>query len=265
MAASRIILAVFFLPFLCAAEEAQAANISTAKCSPGVCSSGTWSFYLSGKTQEQCKAKCEAGRKMVNAPSWLDLKGMGATTTQSSEGWGGRSSRAIDGNSEASWRGGSCTHTRSRNSWWQVDLGSSHSIEAVKVTNRGDCCGNRLNGFKVELDGVACASGVGISQGETKSVPCVGTGQVLKVSKGSESYLSICEFGVETATVDGQMVLNQEWSKEGKCAAYSHSGSDCIIYTKCDTIGSGADDTICQEKGFDWADAASAFTTCKYE
>ena len=49
---------------------------------------------------------------------------------------------AVDGNRKNRINDKSCTHTkREANPWWMVDLGGSHRISYLKVTNRGDCCG----------------------------------------------------------------------------------------------------------------------------
>jgi len=41
-------------------------------------------------------------------------------------------------------------HTGSElNPWWQVDLGTNHKVSKIVITNRGDCCGNRLKRFVV--------------------------------------------------------------------------------------------------------------------
>ena len=53
-------------------------------------------------------------------------------TTQSTTAHGGGSGRAVDGDSNAQWHGGSCTHTaRENNPWWRVDLGESKKIDMV--------------------------------------------------------------------------------------------------------------------------------------
>ncbi len=55
-------------------------------------------------------------------------------------------SRAVDTN------GSSFNHTNSQNNpWWEVDLGSSQNISSVRITNRGDCCANRLNNFDIRI------------------------------------------------------------------------------------------------------------------
>ncbi|XP_066283953.1 uncharacterized protein [Branchiostoma lanceolatum] len=58
--------------------------------------------------------------------------------------------RAVDGNDSPVWVGESCTHTTNeRDPWWRVDLGTSQSVGRVVVTNRKDCCSERLEGFRV--------------------------------------------------------------------------------------------------------------------
>ena len=54
---------------------------------------------------------------------------------------GGDPSRAVDGNSDPEWGGGSCTHTSNqKQSWWAVDLGKKSVIRRVVIKNRKDCC-----------------------------------------------------------------------------------------------------------------------------
>jgi hypothetical protein len=53
---------------------------------------------------------------------------------------GGKASRAVDGNRDGVWSGGSCTHCGyskfNINEWWQVDLGTSVQVAEVTVFNR---------------------------------------------------------------------------------------------------------------------------------
>lgn len=79
----------------------------------------------------------------------------GKNTKQSSTGFGGASSRAVDGNRNGQWRGGSCTHTnKDAKPWWRVDLGSSQKVKKVKLSNRADCCGNRLRNIEIKVGDV---------------------------------------------------------------------------------------------------------------
>ena len=61
-------------------------------------------------------------------------------------------------------------------------LPGSYAVSKVRVLNRGDCCGNRLNGFSVSVDGVPCASDVQIGWGEAKEVACVAEGSSITIT-----------------------------------------------------------------------------------
>ena len=89
----------------------------------------------------------------------LDLAGL--PVAQSSTGWGGVASRATDGNPNTDYHAGSCTHTVGEgvfnSPWWRVTLAAPRTLAVVSVTNRGDCCGERLDGFSVLVDDVTGA------------------------------------------------------------------------------------------------------------
>lgn len=72
-------------------------------------------------------------------------------TNQSSTGYGGVSSRAVDGNTNGVWRKSSITHTnREYRPWWQVRLGKEYAIGEIKIWNRTDnCCVSRLANFDI--------------------------------------------------------------------------------------------------------------------
>ncbi len=59
-------------------------------------------------------------------------------------------SAAIDGNTDGNFADGSVTATNAdANAWWQVDLGSTTTINSVTIWNRTDCCGSRLSDYWV--------------------------------------------------------------------------------------------------------------------
>ena len=37
------------------------------------------------------------------------------------------------------------------NPWWMVDLKASYWIGQIVITNRGDCCGDRLDGAEIRV------------------------------------------------------------------------------------------------------------------
>jgi len=58
--------------------------------------------------------------------------------------------KAVDGNTDGGFFNGSVTHTNPEaNAWWQVDLGTTPTINSVVVWNRTDCCSDRLNDYWV--------------------------------------------------------------------------------------------------------------------
>ncbi|XP_042345197.1 uncharacterized protein LOC121945202 isoform X2 [Plectropomus leopardus] len=64
----------------------------------------------------------------------------------------GIASNAIDGNRESNYGAGSCTHTEEQtNPWWRVDLLESYTVTSVIITNRGDCCAERLDGAEIHI------------------------------------------------------------------------------------------------------------------
>nr|XP_006823545.1 PREDICTED: fucolectin-6-like [Saccoglossus kowalevskii] len=74
------------------------------------------------------------------------------TATQISTTFFGYANLAIDGNDNPYYRNRSCSHTGfNENSWWKVDLGDSYWITEVVITNRQDCCSERIDGAVVTI------------------------------------------------------------------------------------------------------------------
>ena len=45
-----------------------------------------------------------------------------------------------------------CTHSyQESDPWWRVDLGRVEPVAEVNILNRGDCCGDRLNGAEMRV------------------------------------------------------------------------------------------------------------------
>jgi hypothetical protein len=72
-------------------------------------------------------------------PSTVNLA-INKKATQSSIAHNGLATRAVDGNRDGVWSGGSCTHCGYSNSgineWWRVDLGTSVQVTEVSVFSR---------------------------------------------------------------------------------------------------------------------------------
>lgn len=71
--------------------------------------------------------------------------------TQSSTDFGGDAWKAVDGNTDGNYGGGSVSHTGWENGWWQVDLQALKNIGYVVVHNRTDCNGHYLHDFTVKV------------------------------------------------------------------------------------------------------------------
>ncbi|XP_048057788.1 uncharacterized protein LOC125275135 isoform X1 [Megalobrama amblycephala] len=85
-----------------------------------------------------------------------DFKGnlaLNAKAVQSSLGHPlGDAQHAVDGKRDSDYFKGSCTHTKTEfNPWWRVDLENIYSVYSVAITNRGDCCKERLKGAQIRI------------------------------------------------------------------------------------------------------------------
>lgn len=74
------------------------------------------------------------------------------TASQSTTASGGLPQRAIDGNRDSNWGGGSITHTANAGAteWWEVVLPTVQVADEVVIFGRSDCCRGRLANFRVE-------------------------------------------------------------------------------------------------------------------
>ncbi|XP_063307054.1 pentraxin fusion protein-like [Pelobates fuscus] len=113
-------------------------------------------------------------------------------------------STAIDGNFETNYYKHPCAHTQGdRDPWWKLDLGKSVNIDSVFITNRQDCCQERLKGAQVKVgnspDGnnPVCATINDVSKVKIP-VCCNGLeGRYVTVTiPGRSEYLTLCEVEV---------------------------------------------------------------------
>uniref|UniRef100_A0A3P8N916 Fucolectin tachylectin-4 pentraxin-1 domain-containing protein n=1 Tax=Astatotilapia calliptera TaxID=8154 RepID=A0A3P8N916_ASTCA len=121
---------------------------------------------------------------------------------------------SIDGRRNSFYSNGFCSHTAEdeTNPWWRVDLQRSFTITAVKVTNRGDCCAERLDGAEIRIgnslenngnNNPRCASISHIKAGKTYTYRCDGgsmEGRFVNVFlPGQMKTLTLCEVEVYAA------------------------------------------------------------------
>ncbi len=134
-------------------------------------------------------------------------------TQQSSTGWAGDSSRAVDGSPDGDYNHGSVTHTLlDQNAWWEVDLGAVGYVDHIELTNRWDCCAERLSNYYVlvserpfvstSLDVVRAQPDVFQSWQAGGSAPStrvfVGRrGRYVRIQLAGAGYLSLGEVDVE--------------------------------------------------------------------
>ncbi len=141
---------------------------------------------------------------------------VGKASFQSSTAFGGAPSRAVDGNTNGLWSGGSVTHTDFNNqAWWQVDVGNFQWIEDIKLWNRTDCCGERLSNFYVFVSDKpftstslsATLSQPGVSayhipgQAGSSTLISIGRrGRYVRVQLAGANYLSLAEVQILART-----------------------------------------------------------------
>lgn len=123
----------------------------------------------------------------------LNLLSWRQKTSQSSTGWNGRASRAVDGDASGRWGYNSVTHTRyNKDNWWQVDLGATFPVYLVLVHNRKEYS-DRINGAKVYLDKQYCGTIQYIPYRSAYPINCDGKkGRIVKIVQ-KNNYLSLAE------------------------------------------------------------------------
>lgn len=118
--------------------------------------------------------------------------------------------------------------------WWSVDLLGYHDVHAVTITNRGDCCGDRLGDFSIH---VYAATHVWelchrepspMSSGATKTFPCSNPirGKSVRISKRT-LYLHFCE--VEVLAPKPDLVNIAVHKPARQSSTYSHAIADRAV------------------------------------
>uniref|UniRef100_A0A9J8CYM5 Fucolectin tachylectin-4 pentraxin-1 domain-containing protein n=2 Tax=Cyprinus carpio carpio TaxID=630221 RepID=A0A9J8CYM5_CYPCA len=124
------------------------------------------------------------------------------TANQSTTGHNWYATNALDGKNYT------CTHTEFQSEpWWKLDLMTTYSVNRVNITNRHDCCSDRINGAEIRIGNVSsnvlsnpvCAVVSTIPAGATYSYPCHGMkGRYVTVNIPGplQKYLTLCEVEV---------------------------------------------------------------------
>jgi len=167
---------------------------------------------------------------------------LGRPTRMIDVGYGGAPERVVDGRLDVLYDAGTCSHTNKRpNNWWLVELANEVDIDYIRITNRGEAIGSRLNGAEVwvgrsGLQGGAawseqglqrCPAFPNIGDGATAIIPCRLRGQHVVVRLPPDSYLTLCEVEVyplypEYRTGTGASIGNpscHSWTRMYGCSA----------------------------------------------
>eukprot|EP00064_Thunnus_orientalis_P022813 superscaffoldBa00008039_g23033 len=149
----------------------------------------------------------------------------------------GAAYNAIDGNRESHFPAGSCSHTIAQtNPWWRVDLLESYVVTSVIVTNRGDCCSDRINGAEIHIGN--SLQGNGAANPVVAVIPSIPAGRsytvtvtkhvegryVTVVLPGSGRVLTLCEvevYGYRAPTGENLAVQG----KASQSSLYSYLGN----------------------------------------
>jgi hypothetical protein len=169
------------------------------------CDNGKISGYHArcGSLVDGLKFYCTASA----APDF-SIRQLGGVASQSSEGWAGRPSRAIDGNTNQGYGAGTCTHTSTAgHPWWKLTLPKTYMINKVQVWNRVDCCRERLHGVRVSVAGRQC--GTLSSSTAVQTVNCHNQkSNYVLIQQYRSNYLTLCEvkvYGAENSGCDAML------------------------------------------------------------
>uniref|UniRef100_A0A8C5QRS9 Pentraxin (PTX) domain-containing protein n=1 Tax=Leptobrachium leishanense TaxID=445787 RepID=A0A8C5QRS9_9ANUR len=125
----------------------------------------------------------------------------------------------IDGSLRSNYMAGECAHTKKEmNPWWRVDLKSKMVIQSVAITNRLECCRERINGAELRVGDSKENGGIGnprcgvvnrMNYGETLSFDCKGMeGQYVTITLPNREYLTLCEMQVFAYPAETQGTTN---------------------------------------------------------
>ncbi|XP_002731582.1 uncharacterized protein LOC100377761 [Saccoglossus kowalevskii] len=179
----------------------------------------------------------------VMAEGNVALKG---TASQINTAYDGPANYAIDGNDDSIYGDKSCSHTaKTMNSWWKVDLGATYDISKVVITNRQDCCSDRINGGVVLVgehsdirQNDQCGDQIDWgtnTYGEKIPFDCQLSGRYVGVQlRNHENYLHICEVevfgGIHLENVALKGTASQSSTAYNGPANYAIDGNDDSIY-----------------------------------
>ncbi|XP_037532481.1 uncharacterized protein si:ch211-215k15.4 [Nematolebias whitei] len=175
------------------------------------------------------------------------LRGKATQSDRYSVVFFGAAYNAIDGNRDSDFGHGSCTHTKAQlNPWWRVDLLDCYIINHITITNRGDCCAERINGAEIHIGNSLEDNGTANTLVATiSSVPGTHTIEfsqhvegryVVVLIPGSQRILTLCEvevYGYPAPTEDNVAVYgkaSQSTVYPGAIAYYAIDGNRASLW-----------------------------------
>lgn len=139
-------------------------------------------------------------------------RALGRTASQSSTGFGGVASRAVDGDTSGVHANGGVTHTlMTAQPWWQVDLGDRINLGLIRIYNRTECCSDRLSDVHIfvsdtDMTGRSVSSLLNDADvhkayiagqvGTIGDVGSIGSGRYLRIQLAGTNFLSLAEVEV---------------------------------------------------------------------
>uniref|UniRef100_A0A8C5R052 Fucolectin tachylectin-4 pentraxin-1 domain-containing protein n=1 Tax=Leptobrachium leishanense TaxID=445787 RepID=A0A8C5R052_9ANUR len=171
------------------------------------------------------------GEEVIGNYTVVNLALRGISSQSSTYDYLGAAENAIDGSSSTNYLSKHCSHTHlDIEPWWKLDLRKVYNVTRVKVTNRGDCCNERLNGAVIRI-GLSpehggtlnsnCGTVSSIGLGETVSFNCDGmVGRyVTIVIPGETRSLSLCEVQVFGVPTDKASKYKARWRSYDICTS----------------------------------------------
>ncbi len=186
---------------------------------------------------------------------------LNGTASQSTTDYEGVPERAIDGNTNGNYGGGSVSHTRNDdfNSWWQVELKSESIIDHINIFNRtGGNYGARLSHFRVTVFNEAGGESF---KKEYTSAPSpsltIDTGNItgkivkielLKENQGGMNLAEVEVFGNATLSIDEKVLNKIKLYPNPVSNAFVLSNSVGAVVTIYNILGKQVLTTIIQHK-----------------
>uniref|UniRef100_A0A8C2IZS5 Si:ch211-215k15.4 n=1 Tax=Cyprinus carpio TaxID=7962 RepID=A0A8C2IZS5_CYPCA len=114
----------------------------------------------------------------------------------------GHAINAIDGNRDSNYEHGSCTATKLQDDpWWRLDLLDKYVVTSITITNRKDCCPERLDGAEIHIGNSLLNNGNNQCDGGGRSLTFkwnkgIPGRYINVVIPGSNRLLTLCEVEV---------------------------------------------------------------------